>query len=40
MKVYQQYINGEFRDAVSKEQFEVVNPFTEKVIAMAPKGGA
>ncbi len=39
MKVYQQYINGEFRDADSKEQFEVLNPFTEKVIAMAPKGG-
>ncbi|MDK2956034.1 MAG: lactaldehyde dehydrogenase / glycolaldehyde dehydrogenase [Desulfovibrionales bacterium] len=40
MKVYQQYINGEFRDAASKEQFEVVNPYTEKVVAMAPKGGA
>ncbi len=39
MKVYQQYINGEFRDAASREQFEVVNPFTEKVVAMAPKGG-
>ena len=39
MKVYQQYINGEFRDAVSKEQFEVVNPYTEQVVAMAPKGG-
>jgi len=39
MKVYQQYINGEFRDAVSKEQFEVINPFTEKVVSMAPKGG-
>jgi len=40
MKSYQQYINGEFRDAVSKEQFEVINPFTEKVVAMAPKGNA
>lgn len=39
MKVYQQYINGEFRDAVSKEQFQVYNPYTEQVIAMAPKGG-
>lgn len=40
MKVYQQYINGEFRDAVSGEQFEVFNPFTEKAVAMAPKGNA
>ncbi|XXJ18449.1 aldehyde dehydrogenase [Desulfovibrio caledoniensis] len=40
MKSYQQYINGEFRDAVSKERFEVINPFTEKVVAMAPKGNA
>ncbi|EGB15991.1 Aldehyde Dehydrogenase [Pseudodesulfovibrio mercurii] len=40
MKTYRQYINGEFRDAVSGEQFEVINPFTEKVVAMAPKGNA
>lgn len=39
MKVYQQYINGEFQDAVSKEQFDVINPYTEQVIAKAPKGG-
>ncbi|WP_027721879.1 aldehyde dehydrogenase [Maridesulfovibrio zosterae] len=39
MNTYQQYINGEFRNADSNEQFAVINPFTEKIIAMAPKGG-
>ncbi|WP_029909893.1 aldehyde dehydrogenase [Pelobacter seleniigenes] len=39
MKTYQQFINGEFRDSSSNEVFEVLNPFTEQVIATAPKGG-
>ena len=40
MKTYQQYINGEFRDAISKDRIEVINPFTEQVISSVPKGGA
>ena len=40
MKVYQQYISGEFCDAASNERFEVVNPYTQQVVAMAPKGDA
>ena len=40
MKTYQQYINGEFRDSHSKEMIEVINPFKEKVIALAPNGDA
>lgn len=40
MKIYQQFINGEFCDALSGEQFEVINPYTEKLIAMAPKGNS
>lgn len=38
MKTYQQYINGEFCNALSGETFEVINPCTEKVVAIAPKG--
>ncbi|MGE4551577.1 MAG: aldehyde dehydrogenase [Desulfovibrionaceae bacterium] len=39
MKTYQQFINGAFCDAVSGERFEVLNPYTEKVVALAPRGG-
>ncbi len=39
MKTYQQYINGEFKNASTNEVIDVLNPFTEKVIAQAPKGG-
>lgn len=39
MKQYQQYIGGEFRDSLSKDKIEVLNPFTEQVVAVAPKGG-
>ncbi len=38
MKTYQQYINGEFRDSHSGEQIEVINPFKEEVVALAPNG--
>lgn len=40
MKTYQQYINGEFRGSHSKGQIEVLNPFKEEVIALAPNGDA
>lgn len=40
MKKYQQFINGELRDSHSKDQIEVLNPFTEKVVALAPNGDA
>jgi len=40
MKTYQQYINGTFQDSHSKDMIEVLNPFTEKVIALAPNGDA
>jgi len=39
MRTYQQYINGEFKDAGTNEVIDVLNPFSEKVIAQAPKGG-
>jgi len=40
MKTYQQYINGKFQDSHSKDKIEVLNPYTEKVIALAPNGDA
>lgn len=40
MKTYQQYINGEFKDASTNEVIDVINPYTEQIIAQAPKGGA
>ncbi len=38
MKVYQQFIDGAFHDAASGKHFDVLNPYTEKVIAHAPLG--
>lgn len=40
MKTYQQYIDGKFQASHSKDVIEVLNPFTEKVIATAPNGDA
>lgn len=40
MKTYQQYINGKFQNSHSKDKIEVLNPYTEKVIATAPNGDA
>ena len=40
MRTYQQYIDGQFRDAATGDSFEVANPFTEQVVAQAPKGDA
>lgn len=40
MKRYQLYINGEWVDAASGETFQVLNPYTEEVIAEAAKGGS
>lgn len=40
MKVYQQYINGEFRDSSSDEKIEVINPYTEQVVSVVPNGNA
>ncbi|MBG0777738.1 MAG: aldehyde dehydrogenase [Desulfovibrionaceae bacterium] len=40
MKTYRQYIDGGFRDSHSKDLIEVVNPFTEKVVATAANGDA
>lgn len=40
MKTYQQYINGEFRSSASQDQIEVLNPFTEQVVSLAPNGNA
>jgi lactaldehyde dehydrogenase/glycolaldehyde dehydrogenase len=40
MNKYHQFINGELRDSHSKDQIEVLNPFTEKVVALAPNGDA
>jgi acyl-CoA reductase-like NAD-dependent aldehyde dehydrogenase len=36
---YQQYIDGEWASAASGETFEVFNPSTEDVVALAPAGG-
>ncbi|MCK5823831.1 MAG: aldehyde dehydrogenase [Ichthyobacteriaceae bacterium] len=38
VKVYQQYINGEWVESESTEMIEVLNPVTEEVISVVPKG--
>ncbi|MBH31856.1 MAG: aldehyde dehydrogenase [Candidatus Marinimicrobia bacterium] len=35
----QNYINGKWCEAASKERFDVINPFTEKVIETVPRSG-
>jgi lactaldehyde dehydrogenase / glycolaldehyde dehydrogenase len=40
VKTYQQYIDGKFKDSHSKDKIEVLNPYTEKVVALAPNGDA
>ncbi|OIO01005.1 MAG: aldehyde dehydrogenase [Desulfovibrionaceae bacterium CG1_02_65_16] len=40
MKTYQQYIDGKFQGSHSKDMIEVLNPYTEKVIATVPNGDA
>ncbi len=40
MKKYKQYIGGAFVDSNSTDKIEVLNPFTEQVVAEAPKGDA
>lgn len=40
MKTYKQYIGGRFVDSHSTDVIEVLNPYTEQVVAQAPKGGA
>ena len=40
MKTYQQYIDGKFQDSHSKDMIQVLNPYTEQVIAHAPNGDA
>src|SRR5688572_18246010 len=39
VKHYQNYIGGEWVDAVSGESFDVVNPATEETVATVPKAG-
>lgn len=34
------YINGEFRDAISKKTFDVINPATGELVQKVAKGGA
>ena len=36
---YKNFINNEWLDAESGKTFEVINPFTEKVIAEVPASG-
>ena len=36
---YKNFINNEWFDSDSGDTFEVVNPFTEKVIANVPASG-
>ncbi|MEI6866415.1 aldehyde dehydrogenase [Flavicella sp.] len=38
MKEYQQYINGKFVKSISSEVTKVLNPCTEEVISLIPKG--
>ncbi len=40
LKTYQQFIYGEFKDSHSGDHIEVLNPYTEEVVALAPKGDA
>ncbi len=40
MKKYKQYIGGAFVDSNSTDKIEVLNPFTEQIVAEAPKGDA
>lgn len=40
MKKYKQYIGGLFVDSHSSEVIEVLNPYTEQIVAEAPKGDA
>ncbi len=40
MKKYKQYIGGSFVDSHSSDVIEVLNPYTEQVVAEAPKGDA
>ena len=40
METYQQFINGTLVDSHSPEWIEVENPFTNEVIARAPRGDA
>ena len=36
---YQQYIDGEWTASDTGKTFEVINPSTEEVVALAPAGG-
>ena len=36
---YQQYIDGEWTGAEDGRTYEVINPSTEEVMALAPAGG-
>lgn len=38
MKEFKQYINGKFVKSTSTETIEVLNPCTEEVISVIPKG--
>jgi len=38
MKEFNQYINGKFVKSISSEMTEVINPCTEEVLALIPKG--
>ena len=39
VKVWKNYIGGEWVEASSGETFEVINPSSGEAIAAAPKGG-
>src|SRR5687767_8213187 len=39
VKVWKNYIGGEWVEAASGETFEVINPSNGEVVAAAPKGG-
>ena len=39
VKVWKNYIGGEWVDAASGETFEVINPSSGEVVGAAPKGG-
>jgi len=40
MKNYKMFVDGKWVDSASKETFDVLNPYTEKVIAKVPSGNS
>ena len=40
MRTYKQFINGTLRESAASGHIEVENPYTRKIVATVPKGGA